>query len=104
MPQTILQFLNVVSRRVGPLPDVPGLRDPLATIAEIVSAGPDTPETRTLRKVVRAVSTDGGDFDAGEIFTLDRRSMALVAALFEDRVQGRYSDEEWTAGLKRLGV
>lgn len=104
MPESILQFLIALNRRLGPLPDVPGLRDPLAALAEIVNASPATPEAKTLRKVAESIWSDTGTVTETEIFSLDRRSLALVTALAEDRIESRYSEHEWQAALHRLRV
>jgi len=71
---------------------------------EIVDASPDTPEARTLRKAAKSIWTDTSELVETTIYSLDRRSLAIVRALADDRVPGRYSEQEWRAGLKRLRV
>lgn len=98
----ILQFIAAIKLRLGILRDVRGLRDPLAAIVEIVKANRHTPEARTLAAVVVALWANTGKLSENAVYTLDRRSCALVAALFEDRVQGRYSKAEWLAALEEM--
>ncbi len=99
---TILQFLIAAKRQLGPLPDVPGLDDPLNAIVVAIKAAQDTPEARTLAMLVKGIKSDSGAFAETDIYNLDRRSLALVVALAEDRVQGRYSHEEWEAALNAI--
>lgn len=102
MPLTILEFLNAVALRLGPLPDVPGLRDPLAAIVEIATANPDLPQSRLLANIVAGICTDSGNFNESDTFLLDRRSMALVSALAEDWRTMRYVEADLRSAIKAI--
>ena len=104
MPLTILQLLNTAARRLGPLPNVPGLRDPLAAIVEIITANPELLQSRLLAKIVAGIFTDSGSFSESDSYLLDQRAMALVTALSEDWRLGRYTENEWQAAIAAFGA
>jgi hypothetical protein len=108
MAMRILEFLNRVQSQLGygpgALPNVPGLSDPLKTIVETVCNEAATPRARTLAKVVQAIHADAPNLIECEVFTLDRQALALVAALANDRVEGRYTPAEWTRAVKEIAL
>ena len=104
MPLTILQLLNTAARRLVPLPNVPGLRDPLAAIVEIITANPELLQSRLLARIVAGICTDSGSFSESDSYLLDQRAMALVTALSEDWRQGQYTRNEWQAAIAAFGA
>ena len=99
MPLTILQFLNAIALRLGPLPDVPGLGDPLAAIIDFISANPNLPQARLLANIIIGICTDSGSFGESDTYLLEKQALALVSTLAEDWRTGRYSDEELKAAV-----
>ena len=101
MPE-ILQFIVAVRRRLGEMPEVPGLRDPLAEIVKIVQSKRHSPEAKTLAAAVVAIWRDSGNLPETAVYSLDQRSCALVVALFDDRVQRRYGEAKWLGALEQM--
>ena len=75
----------------------------------------ETGEGQALRRVVETLATGAGDFDESEVWLFSAETLALVSALVEARMEGRYSDEAphlrrlidilpSDAGMLRLGV
>ena len=99
MPLTILQFLNLISQRLGPLPDVPSLRDPLASILDFITRNPDLPQARLLANIIIGIASDSGSFSESDTYLLEKEAQALVSVLAEDWRTGRYSTEEMKAAV-----
>ena len=103
---SILEFLNRVQARLGSgpgaLPDVPGLTDPLQSIVQIIRSEPATLRARTLAKVVQAVYADSAILTENDVYKLDQQALALVVALSNDYLEGRYTADEWTHAISQI--
>ncbi len=56
-----------------------------------------TGEGQALRKVIKARATTGGDFSESDAWLFSAETIALVDALVEARLEGRYPDLDWWA-------
>lgn len=99
MPLTILQLLNLISQRLGSIPDIPGLHDPLASILDFITSNPDLPQSRLLANIIIGIASDSGSFNGSDTYLLEKEAMALVSLLAEDWRTGRYSTEEMKAAV-----
>ena len=52
-----------------------------------------------LRKVIETLATGTGDFAESEAWLFSSETLALVDALIDARLQGRYPDMEWQLKL-----
>lgn len=74
--------------------DHPDIRDPLASIAQIIRAEPHTPRTRMLTAILHGIATDKDEFSESEIYSLDHEALALVVLLTQEVLNGRYTEQE----------
>lgn len=73
--------------------------DPLAEARRILQGGGLTAEGQMLRRAVKALAVDAGEFGDADVHRLGSDALALVSALVEARTTRRYTDAEWlTAG------
>ncbi len=70
-------------------------RDPLAEARRFLDARGETGEGRALRKVIETLATGAGDFAESEVWLFSAETLALVDALVEARLEGRYPDGDW---------
>ena len=70
-------------------------RDPLAEARHFLELHAETGEGQALRKVMRTLATTQGEFSESEVWLFSAETLALVAALVEARIEGRYSEIEW---------
>lgn len=87
-------FLLSLGRRTHTPSPTP---DPLKEAREFLVAYGDTAEGQALRKVIKAIADTDGDFANTEVWLFSDKTLALVAALVEARIENRYSVEEWQA-------
>ncbi len=85
-------FLVALRRRARAVSPV---RDPLAEAHRFLDAHGETGEGQALRRVIETLTTGAGDFEESEVWLFSAETLALVSALVEARLEGRYSDEEW---------
>jgi hypothetical protein len=86
---TFLVALRRRARTISPA------HDPLAEAKRFLDANEGTSEGRALYKVIETLITGTGEFDESEVWSYCNATLELVAALIEDRPEGRDSDEEW---------
>lgn len=77
---------------MGPMPDVPGLDDPLSTIVDFVTANPYLAQAKLLTRIVEGICTDSGSFSESDTYLLEQVSMALVTRFVDGWQQGRYTE------------
>jgi hypothetical protein len=73
-------------------------RDPLAEARRFLDDYGQTGEGQALRSWVRVIDTlvsGNGEFAESEVWLFGAETLALVAALVEARIGGRYPDAEW---------
>jgi hypothetical protein len=70
-------------------------RDPLAEALTFLDAHGDTAEGQALRRVMDTLASGKGEFAESEVWLFSAETLALVAALVEARIEGRYPDAEW---------
>ncbi len=70
-------------------------RDPLAEAHRFLDTRGETGEGQALRRVIETLATGAGDFADSDVWLFSAETLALVSALVEARMEGRYSDEEW---------
>jgi hypothetical protein len=85
-------FALEASRRAGAPLDV---RDPLALAGTIVRGSNLTAELQMLRRAVKAIGLDFGEFAEADLYLLSLDSLKLVSALREAKLRGQYSVMEW---------
>ena len=85
-------FLLTLRRRARAVsPD----RDPLAEARRFLDARGETGEGRAFRRVIEILATGAGDFAESDVWLFSADTLALMAALVEARLQGRYPDGDW---------
>lgn len=70
-------------------------RDPLAAARQYINHHGDTAEVQALRKVIKALAAKEGEFAESEVWLFGIETIALVAALVDARMEGRYTEIEW---------
>ena len=85
-------FLVALRRRARYVSTV---RDPLAEARRFLDAHGETGEGRALRRVIETLATGTGDFAESEVWLFSAETLALIDALAEARLQGRYPDGDW---------
>ena len=85
-------FLVALRRRARAISPV---RDPLAEAHRFLDTSRETGEGQALRRVIETLATGTGDFDESEVWLFSAETLALVAALVEARLEGRYPDGDW---------
>jgi hypothetical protein len=70
-------------------------RHPLAEARPFLDAHGETAEDQALRRVIGTLASGNGEFAESEVWLFSGETLALVAALFEARIEGRYPDAEW---------
>ncbi len=86
-------FLVALRRRARA---VSPARDPLAEARRFLDAHGETAEGQALLRVIDTLSTCAGDFSESDVWLFSSETLALVSALVEARMEGRYSDEDWS--------
>ncbi len=69
--------------------------DPLEETQRFLVAHGDTAEGQALRKVLGTIADGDGDYPEAELWLFGSETLALIAALVEARIAGRYSAAEW---------
>ena len=72
---------------------------PLAGAKQFLADHGDTGEGQALRKVLRALVTQEGDFSEAEVYLFSAETPGLVDALVDLRFKGVYSAEEWRSAI-----
>ncbi len=85
-------FLVALRRRARAVSPV---RDPLAEARRFLDARGETGEGQALRRVIETLATGAGDFSESEVWLFSAETLALVDALVEARLQGRYPETNW---------
>lgn len=85
-------FLAILGQ-VGPAPSV--TEDPLKQAQRFIDLNGETGEGRVLLSVVKALWTGEGTFSESDLYSLGSNSRALISALSEARVEGRYPEWRW---------
>jgi hypothetical protein len=85
-------FLGTIRRRASTTTPV---QDPLAEARRILATRGDTSEGRALRRVMQTLATGAGEFAESDVWWFSGELLALVSALIEVRLAGRYSNEDW---------
>jgi len=70
-------------------------RDPLAAACRFINQRGDTAEAQALRKVIKALAAQEGEFAESEVWLFGTEAITLVAALVDARMEGRYTEIEW---------
>jgi hypothetical protein len=70
-------------------------RDPLAEARRFLDDYGETGEGQALRRFMDTLASDNGEFAESEVWLFSAETLALVAALVEARISGRYPDAEW---------
>ncbi len=70
-------------------------RDPLAKAWRFLEAHGETAEGQALRRVMDTLASGKGEFGESEVWLFSAKTAALVAALVETRIEGRYADAKW---------
>jgi hypothetical protein len=65
-------------------------QDRLAEAQRFPDENGETGEGRALRKVIETLISGTGDFDESEEWSYSNATLELVAALLEERLEGRY--------------
>ena len=66
------------------------VRDPLAEARRFLDAHGKTGEGQALSRVIETLASGGVDFDESELWLFSAETLALVDALIEARLEGRY--------------
>jgi hypothetical protein len=69
--------------------------DSLSEARRFLDASGETAEGQAFRKVMETLATGAGDLDDSAVWLFSAETLALVSALVEARLQGRYSDDDW---------
>ena len=91
-------FLLALRRRARAVSPVP---DPPAAARRFLDARAETGEGRALRRVIETLATGSGDFAESDVWLFSGETLALVSALVEACMEGRYSDEEWRQATRQ---
>jgi hypothetical protein len=83
------------ARAVSPVPD------PLAAARCFLDAHGETGEGQALHKVIETLATGAGDFAESDVWLFSAETLALVSALVEARMEGRYAEGEWRQATGR---
>jgi hypothetical protein len=70
-------------------------RDPVAEAWRFLDAHGETAEGQALRRVIDTLASGNREFAESEVWLFSAETLALVAALVEARIAGRYPDAEW---------
>ena len=89
-------FLVALRRRARAVSPV---RDPLAEARRFLDTHGDTGEGQALSRVIETLATGAGDFAESEVWLFSAETLALVSALVEARMEGRYAEGEWQLKL-----
>ena len=82
-------------------PAVSPIRDPLAEARRFLDAHGETGEGQALRRVVETLATGSGDFAESDVWLFSGETLALVSALVEARMEGRYMEGEWRQATRQ---
>lgn len=85
-------FLRAIRKRVSV---VTCIQDPLTEARRFIQRHGTTGEGRALRAIVETLWKRRGEFNDADIWSLSGRKLALVSALFDARLEGRYEEWEW---------
>ena len=88
-------FLLTLERRA---PAAEPARDPLAGAHGFLTRHGETAEGQALRRVLRTLATGEGVFAESDAWLFSQETAALVAALIDARLSGRYPESEWRSG------
>jgi hypothetical protein len=69
--------------------------DPLAEARRFLDEFGETAEGQALRRVIDTLASGNGEFAESEVWLFSAETLALVAALVEVRIEGRYPVAEW---------
>jgi len=69
--------------------------DPLKEAQKFIDEYGSTGEGQALRRVVEALWTGKGDFSESDLASFSAKSLALIPALVNTRIEGRYSEWQW---------
>jgi len=61
----------------------------------------ETMEGQALGKVIETLATGTGEFSESDVWLFSAERLALVDALVEACMEGRYSDEEWRQATRQ---
>lgn len=75
--------------------------DPLSKARHIIEEHGETAENCARRRVISALANAEGEFSEAEVWLFSADTCALVSALVNARIDGRYTFEEWQ-GKNRL--
>jgi hypothetical protein len=84
-------FINVRQRA----PWTPPITDPLGEAQRFIESYGHTGEGKVVLAAVHALWKRDGEFADSDICSLGHHSLALVSALVDARVKGRYPDVKW---------
>ena len=85
-------FLIALRRRTHAISTYP---DPLGGAWRFLEENGETGEGRILRRIIETLATGGGEYSESEVYLHSDKMLAIVAALFEARERGFYTEEEW---------
>ncbi len=85
-------FLVALRRRVRVASPA---RDPLAEARRFLDAHGASGEGQALRRVIDTLASGNGEFAESEVWLFSAETLALVDALVEARIEGRYPELAW---------
>ena len=90
-------FLVALRRRARAVSPV---RDPLAEAHRFLDAQGETGEGQALRKVIETMANGTGEFSESDVWLFSAERLALVSALVEACMEGRYAEGDWRGAVE----